>query len=172
MKMSTSNHPSTGNNPVPGSRLKKNTAKRQHATKPTMPKKRPESAEDTHIWKDMSTIYGNGFVSIISPQRPGLMGLMEKSLAYMGVEGHHWPSSDRDFGFMINFGDIQRMYMRYLHTKLLNIAAKVQHGSRSPNGKSRKFIKGMHRLGPVLRRYGKFVVLVTDFHRRRVLIRR
>ncbi|KAK3947292.1 hypothetical protein QBC32DRAFT_224507 [Pseudoneurospora amorphoporcata] len=41
--------------------------------------------------------------------------------------------------------------MRYLHTKLLNIAAKVQHRSHSP--KSRKFLRGMHNLGPVLRQY-------------------
>ena len=85
------------------------------------------------------------------------MGLVEKSLAYMGVKRYHRPTSDTDFGYMINFGDIQRMYMRFLHTKLLNIAAKVQRGSRSHDSKvqQQKLLKRMNRLGPVLKRYGR-----------------
>ncbi|KAK1773800.1 hypothetical protein QBC45DRAFT_66676 [Copromyces sp. CBS 386.78] len=147
----------TANSARASHRPKRQTEKRPHANKPSKTKRPTQSvSEDTHIWEDMSTIYGNGFVSIISPQRPGVLGLVEKSLAYMGVEGHRRarPSSDKDFGFMVNFGDIQRMYMRYLHTKLLNIAAKVQHRSHMHDPKSRtKFLRGMHKLGPVLRQY-------------------
>lgn len=62
--------------------------------------------------------------------------------------------TEADIGFAIYFGDIQRMYIRYPHTKLIDLTFKVQLDCLHRLGKAGS-LSGADELGPLLRTYGE-----------------
>ncbi|KAK3401451.1 hypothetical protein B0T20DRAFT_450520 [Sordaria brevicollis] len=95
------------------------------------------------------------------------MGLLERFFPW----SDHQPFSEKHVGFAVYFGDIQRMYIRYLHTKLIDLTVKVQLDCPLGPG-AQGSLSGAEELGPLLRTYvqavqdhdymTKFAVKTTD----------
>lgn len=112
--------------------------------------------DDAHIRKIISDIYRSGFIRLISNQKPGLNGKIEKMLSYLPLGPRKQPLSETDFGCLIHFGDIQRMHMRSLHSRLINVSVKLQKSCSAKQ--SRESLTGLDEFGAILEKYGEFVV--------------
>lgn len=97
--------------------------------------------EGRRIWKDMrKNIYKENIVELISSQRPG-------ALAYLVDDKAKLTSAD--FGYRIHFGDLQRIHMRFLHSKITSLAvsAHLDDEEWKPGGKAEE-------IGQLLKEYG------------------
>jgi len=107
-----------------------------------------QNAEDVQIWKTVLRFYQTGFVELVTRRRP--------CLAEWAARLRRWTKQpkrrpvDGDFGYRINFADMQRMHMRRLQAKLINVAMAIQFDND-------KGVKGgaVESLGLVLHDYGK-----------------
>lgn len=104
---------------------------------------------DDDIWREMSKMHKRGFVHLISKQRPGALGMLDR---FFGRP----PFSETDVGFVVYFGDIQRMYLRYLHSKIIDATVQVQLDCPLTSGREGA-LSGAEELGPLLRTYGKSI---------------
>lgn len=109
----------------------------------------------TPIWEEMRRIYKAGLLKTSSERRPGLMGLAERALGHLGMRSYQQP----DVGFIVNFGDIQRMHMRYLHTKIVNTVTMAQ--PRLGGDGSPLELKALSEVGPLLDEYSRFDRLIV-----------
>lgn len=111
---------------------------------------------DVPVSNIMSEIYHQGFIKIISKQKPGIVGRMETFVARLRAGRHRRPLSETNFGFRIHFGDIQRLYMRSLHAKLIGMAVRVKK-KRSSKGRE-DVVEGLEKFGDLLEKYSKRLI--------------
>lgn len=103
---------------------------------------------NNHVYTSriLSDPYYKGFIRIISTRRPGLMGQIDTLL-------RRQPLSETDFGFFINFGDIQRLYIRFLHARLISMSVRAQ--KRSSSKRPEDALEGLDNFGATLEKYSK-----------------
>ncbi|KAK3947290.1 hypothetical protein QBC32DRAFT_271082 [Pseudoneurospora amorphoporcata] len=91
-------------------------------------------------------IYEQNIVKLISPQRPGVLGRLDKLTGLLS--GRQARLTSDDLGYRVHFSDLQRMQIRYLHTKLANLAvsAHFHEDEWKPGGKAEE-------IGRVLKEY-------------------
>ncbi|EAA30345.2 hypothetical protein GE21DRAFT_10610 [Neurospora crassa] len=120
--------------------------KTQHAASPNGIDKW-DTKDDLHIWQDMrAKIYQKNLIELISPQRPGPLGYLDRVSASMVNKQDNL--SDADFGYRIHFADLQRIHIQYLHSKLVNLAVSAHFNGDDwrPGGKAEE-------IGKVLKEY-------------------
>lgn len=108
-----------------------------------------------HVYTSMilSDPYYKGFIRIISTRRPGLMGQIDTLLSRFRARHRRQPLSETDFGFFINFGDIQRLYIRSLHARLISMSVRAQ--KRSSSKRPEDALEGLDNFGATLEKYSK-----------------
>ncbi|KAL0468101.1 hypothetical protein QR685DRAFT_556073 [Neurospora intermedia] len=121
--------------------------KTQHVPSPTIGIDKWDTKDDLHIWQDMrAKIYRKNLIELISPQRPGPLGYLDRVSASMVNKQDNL--SDADFGYRIHFADLQRIHIQYLHSKLVNLAVSAHFNGDDwrPGGKAEE-------IGKVLKEY-------------------
>ncbi|KAK3400737.1 hypothetical protein B0T20DRAFT_405159 [Sordaria brevicollis] len=102
-------------------------------------------ADDVRIWKDIrAKVYQGNLVELISPQRPGPLGYVDKVTESMTNQQNN-NLTDADFGYRIHFADLQRIQIQYLHSKLVNLAVSAHFNADAwkPGGKAEEIGKTM-----------------------------
>lgn len=110
-----------------------------------------EQREDKyhHIWQDMrKELYQQNLVKLISRQRPGALGYIDKMSGL--ATGRKESLMSANFGYRIHFGDLQRIHIQYLHSKLVNLAVSAHlHDSEWRSGGKAE------QIGQVMKEYSK-----------------
>lgn len=132
--------------------------KTQHVTSPTIGIDKWDTEDDLHIWQDMwAKLYRKNLIELISPQRPGPLGYLDRVSASMVNKQDNL--SDADFGYRIHFADLQRIHIQYLHSKLVNLAISAHFNGDDwrPGGKAEE-------IGKVLNEYSEFLFPNLETH--------
>ena len=103
-----------------------------------------------HIWQDMrKELYQNNLVRLISRQRPGVLGYIDKMSGLLSGRTAGSLTS-ANIGYRIHFGDLQRIHIQYLHSKLVNLAVSAHlHDSEWRSGGKAE------QIGQVMKEYSK-----------------
>lgn len=112
-------------------------------------KERCCAEDDTRILQEIrAASYQDDIVRLISPQRPGVLGCLDRVTGTL--TGRQESLTDADFGYRIHFGDLQRLHIQYLHSKVVNLAVSSHFDDSewSSGGKAEK-------MGQVLKEYSK-----------------
>lgn len=107
------------------------------------------SDDDTRILRDIrEATYQQNIVGLISRQRPGVRGYLDKVTSLL--TGKQESLTDADFGYRIHFGDLQRIHIQYLHSKVVNLAVSSHFDDSEwkSGGKAEQ-------MGQVLKEYSK-----------------
>ena len=68
-------------------------------------------------------LYLQNLVKLISRQRRGVQGYIDKM--YGSLTGRKESLTSANFGYQIHFGDLQRIHIQFLHSKLVNLAVSA-----------------------------------------------
>jgi len=80
----------------------------------------PRNAEDIQVWEIVRGFYDAGFVELVTRTRP-FVAKWDATLRKWTKQPAPRPR-EGDFGYRINFADMQRMHMRMLQAKLISYA--------------------------------------------------
>jgi hypothetical protein len=119
-----------------------------HNSSPPPAKVGVHNADDVQIWKTVQGFYKEGFLGLVIARKP----LFEK-LAAILRRWRNQPerrSKEEIFGYRINFADMQRMHLRTLQAKLINLGMGIQFDVDKGVGRG-----AVETLGPTLRNYSK-----------------
>ncbi|KKO99302.1 hypothetical protein THAR02_08593 [Trichoderma harzianum] len=113
----------------------------------TINDERSSITEDDLSWDDVCEIYKGGCIRLVSSRWPYIPRWLDTLLNQL--QGR--PQSNRiSTGYRLNFADMQRMYLRQLQIRLINIAAAQQFRGKTKNDLP---LRELSELGPILRKY-------------------
>lgn len=109
---------------------------------------------DERSWDDVCDIYKRGWIRLASSRRPHIPQWLDTILnKSQGMpDSGHIPT-----GFRLNFADMQRIYMRQLQIRLINIAPTQQFRGADKDDIT---LRTLAKLGPILRKYERLVCLL------------
>ncbi|RFU81439.1 hypothetical protein TARUN_751 [Trichoderma arundinaceum] len=114
------------------------------------------SPEDRWSWEDVCDLSKNGCIHLVNSRRPHTPRWLDTCINRLRGR----PDPDQILtGFRVNFADMQRMYMRQLQIRLIDIAAAQQFRGADRNAMPQHELA---ELGPILRKYGRFDAVLSS----------